>query len=502
MHQDLNQPDGHPLTDIEKYKIILDNIHDLICEIDEDGIYTFVNHQYEKILGYKPEELLGRRAIEQIHPDDLQESIKRHSLIKDTLENSVDFWRFRDKNGEFRLIEAKGTVYVNKDGKRRTVVISRDITHQKQVEKALSDSESKYRRLHQSLMDGFVFVSMEGMILEYNDTYHQMLGYSDEELKSLTYQDITPVKWHAMEAEIVQNHLLIKNYSPVYQKEYQRKDGTIFPVELRTFLVRNENNESEGMWAIVRDISERKRYEQELLQLNQQLKELNNTKDKLFTIIAHDLRSPFNTIIGYTDLLAAQPDALDPKKIEEYLYRISSTARNTHFLLENLLTWAQSQTGQLEFNPEILHLKSTFRQPLATHKASARLKNIHIETDESLDDDVYADARMLKVILGNLLSNSIKFSNPGAHISIRLYRHSSHAEIRIIDTGVGMDQNTLHSIFSAEKLQPLPLDSGHSGLGLIICREFIERHKGSIKALSEPGKGTEIILNLPFKVSS
>ena len=139
-----------------------------------------------------------------------------------------------------------------------------DITKRKRMEDALRESETKYRRLHESMRDAFVSVGMNGRILESNQAYRALLGYSEEELRQLTYLDLTPEQWHTPEAKIVQEQVLPRGYSEVYEKEYRRKDGTVFPVELRTILIRNEAGQPEGMWAIIRDITERKRAENSL----------------------------------------------------------------------------------------------------------------------------------------------------------------------------------------------------------------------------------------------
>ena len=136
-----------------------------------------------------------------------------------------------------------------------------DVTAYRRAEQALRESEEKYRRLHESLMDGFVYVDMTGRIVECNETYRQLLGYSQDELLKLTYHDITPQRWHAFEQDIVENEILPKGYSEVYRTEYRRKDGTLLPVELRTFLVKDEGGANQGMWALVRDIGERQRAE-------------------------------------------------------------------------------------------------------------------------------------------------------------------------------------------------------------------------------------------------
>jgi PAS domain S-box-containing protein len=140
-----------------------------------------------------------------------------------------------------------------------------------QAEEALRQSEKKYRTLHESMMDAFISVDMAGHIVEFNSVYKNILGYPEEELYNLTYVDITPEKWHASEARIVDEQILERGYSDVYEKEYRKKDGTVFPVELRTFLIRDEAGRPTGMWAVVRDITERKRAE---VQLAEQLDEL------------------------------------------------------------------------------------------------------------------------------------------------------------------------------------------------------------------------------------
>jgi PAS domain S-box-containing protein len=138
----------------------------------------------------------------------------------------------------------------------------------RRMRESLKQSEQRYRRLYESMMDAFVAVDMAGHITEYNPAYQQLLGYPEEDLRRLTYQEITPEQWHKSEAQIIRDQVLPRSYSDVYEKEYRRKDGTVFPVELRTFLLRDETGASTGMWAIVRDITERKRAEEVLRQRN------------------------------------------------------------------------------------------------------------------------------------------------------------------------------------------------------------------------------------------
>jgi len=141
---------------------------------------------------------------------------------------------------------------------------AREAGNERREVEALRQSELKYRRLHESLRDAFVFVDMAGRIRESNEAYQRMLGYEPEELRELTYQQLTPARWHAVEADIIERQVMTRGHSDVYEKEYRRKDGHVLPIELRTVLMRDAAGAPSGMWAIVRDISERKRAEQAL----------------------------------------------------------------------------------------------------------------------------------------------------------------------------------------------------------------------------------------------
>ena len=145
-----------------------------------------------------------------------------------------------------------------------------------QRERLLQESETRYRRLHESMMDAYVMVDMSGRLVEFNHTYREMLGYSADELQRLTYTDLTPEKWHEFEARIIEEQVIPHGYSQVYEKEYMRKDGTVFPVELKAFLLRDENTHSEAMWAIVRDITERKEAEIKLRKFAEKIEDLYN----------------------------------------------------------------------------------------------------------------------------------------------------------------------------------------------------------------------------------
>ena len=163
--------------------------------------------------------------------------------------------------------------------------LQQDIIERKRAEKALGASESRYRYLYESMMDAFVYVNIDGYVVEFNEVYRKMLGYEPEELRRLTYVDITPEKWHAIEAEIIEKQAMIRGYTDLYEKEYRGKDGTIIPIEIRAYLIRDDQGKPDGLWGIVRDITERKRAEEALKQSENKYHLLaDNVHDVIFVL--------------------------------------------------------------------------------------------------------------------------------------------------------------------------------------------------------------------------
>lgn len=221
--------------------------------------------RYCNILGISHEEFMTNAGLvrDLIHPADKQDF--------DVL-NMEAITRLSPFTWEGRIIREHQTRWIHFESLPReldseTVLwtgIVYDITERKRMEEALHVSEIKYRKLYQSMMDAYVSTDMEGYIRDYNESYINMLGYAPEEIIALTYKDITPEKWHMMEDAIIEKQVLTKGYSDIYEKEYRRKDGTTFPVELRSMLLRDTDGTPISMWAIVRDITERKKAEADL----------------------------------------------------------------------------------------------------------------------------------------------------------------------------------------------------------------------------------------------
>jgi signal transduction histidine kinase len=227
------------------------------------------------------------------------------------------------------------------------------------------------------------------------------------------------------------------------------------------------------------------------------LEEINATKDKLFSVIAHDLKSPFNSILGLSELLLDDNYSYNEAKSKDLIRCIHSSAKNTLTLTDNLLSWAKSQTGQLKFEPKSVSLKGVVDEVMGIVDTSAKFKNISVNYTQIPDIKVYADRNMIKSVLYNLLYNAIKFTHVNGTVSIFAENGENQVKIVVSDNGIGMDQETRDNIFdiASGSTNGTASEKG-SGLGLLLCKEFVEKHGGKIWVESEKGKGSNFFVTI------
>jgi two-component system, sensor histidine kinase and response regulator len=234
---------------------------------------------------------------------------------------------------------------------------------------------------------------------------------------------------------------------------------------------------------------------------NIQLENLNIQKDKFFSILAHDLKNPFNSILGISEILVTDFYEINDERKIKLLKAVNEATDKTYTLLLNLLDWASFQRDTLDFKPVIIHLNETGKQVVSTVEPQAVKKNItmHIQIDENLR--VYADVQMLQTILRNLLSNAIKYTNPGGKVSLSALENNGFVEVVVSDTGIGISPQKQEMIFTLEERFSEKGTGGETGtgLGLILCKEFVEKNGGQIFVESEPGKGSKFTFTMPVK---
>ena len=247
------------------------------------------------------------------------------------------------------------------------------------------------------------------------------------------------------------------------------------------------------------EIEERKRAETALQESETKLKEANAAKDKFFSIIAHDLRNPFNAVIGFSNILREGIGELGTDEISEYIGYINESALNAYTLLGNLLDWARSQTNSIQFEPEAINIAEIVNATLVILSGEATKKNITITSTVPDDCIVRADSNMVSAVLRNLVSNAIKFTRPGGHVSIFSAMAGNCHEFTVEDNGIGIQEKDIDKLFRIDtKLYTKgTAEESGTGLGLILCKEFIEKNAGAIRVESEQGKGSRFIFTLP-----
>jgi PAS domain S-box-containing protein len=311
------------------------------------------------------------------------------------------------------------------DGRLVKIGIATDVTDRKRIEHALRESEQKYRRLHESMMDAFARVDMNARIIETNKAFNEMLGYSAEELQQLSYKDITPKRWHAIEKRLLTNEVITKGYSCVYEKEYRRKDGTVFPVELRTFLVTDDENSPTGMWAIVRDITERHRAAEVI---RQELKE----KELLLKEVYHRIR---NNLTAISLMLTMQIRATTSEHVQAVLQETVARVQSMGVLYDTLLVSEKYIESSV----------TCYIEALANTIVALYPESDKVTIDTQITDFNLISKKLfpLGIIINELLTNAMKYAFVGrssGRIGISLVKNEREVTLTIEDNGVGLPE--------------------------------------------------------------
>jgi signal transduction histidine kinase len=227
--------------------------------------------------------------------------------------------------------------------------------------------------------------------------------------------------------------------------------------------------------------------------------QLNSTKDKFFSIIAHDLKNPFNTILGFSELLSTKYHKLSEEKKLKYSEVIYDSSRNIYSLLENLLQWARTQTDKIAFEPIVFDLKQIVDQNIMLLKENLTDKKITVSHNIKDECKVYADRNMINAVIRNILTNAIKFTNINGEILINSIEKNGLIEVSIKDNGIGMSEEEIGKLFRVDVNFSRNGTGGETGtgLGLILCKEFVEKNGGIIRVESKPQEGSNFLFTLP-----
>lgn len=494
----LKEKQRNAQPEAEEYKNIIGNARDYIIILDKDGIVQWVNSAACEKYQIAYEEFINTSVLR------IDASIDKKSIFQ----NIDELLKTGSTRFEAVHVNTKGEKFIVDiisqqiiwENKPAFVHVCRDITRQKELQKALNDSENKLKKIINQISNGIIIYEQSGKIVIWNKGVERITGIGkDRALGNLLYN----VQYELFHGEHKDMSLIREKYDEVVNMTNPSVFETVHENDifvegkgvriLQSIVFPIETEEEIRLFGSVwRDVTEGKKKEN-------QLRELIATRDKIFSIIAHDLRTPFTSIIGFIDLLLENYDHYDAERIKKILHYINLSARPTLDVLTNLLNWVSSQTGQLRIEPEACRLKSLVGEVVGIMTPAASIKNIEIIHLIPSDYKVHADKNMMKSVLQNLINNSIKFSHEGGKIEVVASMKNEFAEISVVDEGTGMDKKLKDALFSVDSHQSKIGTRGEkgSGLGLTLCREFVERHGGEIRVESEPGRGCRFTFTIP-----
>ena len=493
---------------------------------DAQGVYKGCNKAFEALLGLPRNDIIGRTVFDLAKPEIARAA---HSIDMGILATGIAKaceLPLQTSSGERTFLFNKAP-YLDADGNTRGLVtVLTDLTERKQAEEALRESEAKFRRVLGGMLEGYVNTTQEGTITDFNSAYLDMLGYSDEELRLLTYQQVTPAKWHVQEARIIDELVMKRGYSDFYEKEYIRKDGTIVPVELRTYLLCDSRGNPVGLWAFVRDISER-RHMQETMVQNEKMMSVGG----LAAGMAHEINNPLSGILQSAQVMSlrlkddlpanrAQAEALgcDFAAMSKYLEQrgvltmlagIRESAARAARIVANMLDFSRRSDGEkIPFDLNVL-LDAAIELCASDYDLQKKhdFRRIALERDydTGLPPTPCTPTQIEQVVMNILRNAAQAMANrpPGsepARIALRTRREGGMARIDIEDNGPGMDETTRKRIFEPFFTTKKPGDG--TGLGLSVSYYIISNnHDGSLEAESAPGLGTRFVIRLPLQDS-
>jgi PAS domain S-box-containing protein len=473
-----------------------------------NGIIVAVNPAYCRLIGKTSEELVGR-LFSSIYAD-----VENREKMLRTYES-----RFKEREAEPQyerrlVLWTNHTInveindsYIETDDVH-VLLLSRfrDITIEKLTQNALTESESKYRGLFANSVMPMFQSGVEGKLVNANRAMLKLLGYGN--FYELADLDIArDIYSYSEERQIVTETLHQKGYVVNAELKLKRKNGNILTVLENARTLHDENGKVIGYEGVLEDITARKAMEKKLQEYvwaleksKNALAELNAKKDKLFSILSHDLRSPFSSILGFCDILLKENEQLTPEDRLQFVAYIQEGAQDQLALVNKLLDWSRLESGHVRLEQTEIDLQDIVKKNVNSLLGLAHQKQVKLQTTLPTNVAVRGDRHMLGQVFGNLIGNSLKFTPAGGTITIELIEEKSDRwVIGVRDTGIGIPEGDVHKLFKIEEKytrKGLQGEKG-TGLGLPVVHEIISKHNGTIEVQSHSGSGTLFLITLP-----
>ena len=495
---------------LELYNALFESASDGIA-LSSQGKITLCNDSFTEIFGYRSSsELIGQQILDLVSNDDILKVAEYLQLLEMNkyAPGRFEFLGRRKDNTRF-YTEITSSTFIQ-DNKTYIVFVTRDVTERKRAQQAIRESEEKYRNITENIDDFLYTFERTGKILRpvfYTSSVERITGYSQGDFLSESRLILKIV--HPDDFEEAKQHLkkLLKSRiqnSDEFELRIINRAGNIVWIRNKINLVRNPDGVIIKVYGLISDITLRKKAQDELKKSTDNLIKLNETKDRFISIISHDLRTPFSSILGFTDLLL-NDEGLNEEEKKQYIEFIRESSQAMLQLVNSLLDWTRIQTGRIKFEPEKSDAYKIIENSINTLGGTAIQKGIQITSEVEPDLFVFADPGLLLQVFNNLISNSVKFTREGGTITIS-GRHSEQTrfyEFSVRDTGTGIKKENLDKLFNVDTKFSSEGTAGEkgTGLGLSLVKEIIEKHGGDIHVESKLGIGTEFIFTIPVASS-
>lgn len=497
--------------DLILFQSLFENTSEGIA-IESKGRIISANNAFAKLFGYSSaNELEGKDILEVAASNDIlkvAEYLQHYRLHKPT---SPGF-EFSGKRKDGTVFPAELNLSTfETDGEKYSAIFVRNITQRKRAQQVIIESEEKYRNLIENI-DDFLFILDKSKFffkpVFFTNSVKKITGYIPSEMINdikLLFRLIHPDDLINFNEELKK---IIKNKGKSsFELEFRiiNKQGNIVWVKNKLSVIRNEKGEAEKIYGLVSDITFSKKTEEDLQRSTKNLVKLNETKDRFISIISHDLRTPFSSILGFTDLML-NDETLTGEERNQYVKYIQESSNSMLSLVNSLLDWTRLQTGRIRFEPERVDAYGIIIKSINSLKGVALQKNITLSSDINENTYVFVDEELIGQVFNNLISNAIKFTKEGGSINISLSSYSSPRfyEFSIKDTGVGITPVDAKKLFGIDYKFSTEGTAGEkgTGLGLSLVKEIIEKHNGTIRVESEPGSGSDFIFTLPVAAAN
>ncbi|MHC1788734.1 ATP-binding protein [Solidesulfovibrio sp.] len=464
-----------------------------------DGCYLGCNTAYERNI--RPLDAVVGRTVREIEPpagaelcmamDEIAINSPSHTVEYETVLEYLD--------ATVRNLVVFKSLFRDMAGAPAGIVgVILDITGRKRSETALLASKRRHQALLDSMRDGFAVMSGDYRLVESNPAFREMLGYSQEELSGLTYHDLTPARWHEAEATIL-GEVEVSGFSDVFEKEYRRKDGSVFPVALRLHRHPAEDGDDRRYFAIVRDITDVKAIESDLRQAKVTAEAANRAKSDFLAKMSHEIRTPLHAVIGMTELTLGTDLSLEQR---DALETAREAAGNLLDIINDILDISRIEARGLELACEDFDLRRTLAGVVRTLRPQATRKGLPLllAIAAAVPRQARGDQGRLRQILLNLVGNAVKFTDHGSVAVTAGWTAPDQLELTVTDTGVGIPPDRLERVFDmfTQADSSVVRHFGGTGLGLAICRELVRLMGGTIEAKSILGSGSVFQVRLPL----